>query len=83
MTKHPLVRGAVALAIGAAAFALWWRTMDGPRAFAVAKGASPATPMRDIVLSVAPFIAIALGVVVLLILVPQLTLVLPRLMAAP
>jgi tripartite ATP-independent transporter DctM subunit len=49
----------------------------------VAKGASPATPMRDIVLSVAPFIAIALGVVVLLILVPQLTLVLPRLMAAP
>ena len=49
----------------------------------VAKGASPQTPMRDIVLSVAPFIAIALGVVVLLILVPELTLALPRLMAAP
>jgi TRAP-type C4-dicarboxylate transport system permease large subunit len=49
----------------------------------VAKGASPQTPMREIVVSVAPFIALALSVVVLLILVPELTLVLPRLMAAP
>jgi tripartite ATP-independent transporter DctM subunit len=49
----------------------------------VAKGASPQTPMREIVLSVAPFIGLALSVVVLLILVPELTLVLPRLMAAP
>ena len=49
----------------------------------VAKGASPQSSMREIVASVAPFIAIALGVVVLLIFVPELTLLLPRLMAAP
>jgi tripartite ATP-independent transporter DctM subunit len=47
----------------------------------VAKGASPESSMRDIVLSVAPFIAIALGVVVLLIVFPELTLWLPQLMA--
>ncbi|HEX5091865.1 MAG TPA: TRAP transporter large permease [Burkholderiales bacterium] len=47
----------------------------------VAKGASPDTPMRDIVLSVAPFVALALCVVALLVAVPQLTLWLPRLMA--
>ena len=47
----------------------------------VAKGASPESSMRDIVLSVAPFIALALGVVVLLIALPELTLWLPRLMA--
>jgi tripartite ATP-independent transporter DctM subunit len=47
----------------------------------VAKGASPETPMRDIVLSVAPFVALALSVVALLVAVPQLTLWLPRLMA--
>jgi tripartite ATP-independent transporter DctM subunit len=47
----------------------------------VAKGASPESSMRDIVLSVAPFIALALGVVALLIAVPELTLWLPRLMA--
>jgi tripartite ATP-independent transporter DctM subunit len=47
----------------------------------VAKGASPESSMRDIVLSVAPFIALALGVVVLLIAAPELTLWLPRLMA--
>jgi tripartite ATP-independent transporter DctM subunit len=46
----------------------------------VAKGASPETSMRDIVFSVAPFIAIALAVVVLLIAFPVLTLWLPRLM---
>ncbi len=47
----------------------------------VAKGASPESSMRDIVRSVAPFIAIALAVVVLLVAVPELTLWLPRLMA--
>jgi tripartite ATP-independent transporter DctM subunit len=47
----------------------------------VAKGASPESTMRDIVGSVAPFIAIALAVVALLIAFPQLTLWLPRLMA--
>jgi tripartite ATP-independent transporter DctM subunit len=47
----------------------------------VAKGAAPDTSMREIIVSVAPFIAIALGVVVLLIAFPELTLVLPRLMA--
>ena len=47
----------------------------------VAKGASPESSMRDIVRSVAPFIAIALLVVVLLVAVPELTLWLPRLMA--
>jgi len=47
----------------------------------VAKGASPETSMRDIVLSVTPFVAITLGVVVLLVAAPQLTLWLPRLMA--
>jgi tripartite ATP-independent transporter DctM subunit len=47
----------------------------------VAKGASPETSMRDIIFSVAPFVALALSVVVLLIAVPELTLWLPRLMA--
>src|SRR5687768_14995697 len=42
----------------------------------VAKGAAPDTSMREIIVSVAPFIAIALGVVVLLIAFPELTLVL-------
>ena len=37
--------------------------------------------MRDIIVSVAPFVALALSVVVLLIAVPELTLWLPRLMA--
>ena len=46
----------------------------------VAKGASPESSMRDIVLSVAPFIGLALAVVVLLVAVPELTLWLPRLM---
>ena len=45
----------------------------------VAKGAPPETPMRDIVRSVAPFIALALAVVVLLAAFPQLALWLPRL----
>jgi len=45
----------------------------------VAKGASPETPMRDIVRSVAPFIALALAVVVLLVAFPPLALWLPRL----
>jgi tripartite ATP-independent transporter DctM subunit len=47
----------------------------------VAKGASPGTPMSAIIASVTPFIAMALLVVVVLIAVPQLTLVLPHLMA--
>jgi len=47
----------------------------------VAKGASPESSMRDIVLSVAPFVAIALAVVALLVVLPELTLWLPRLMA--
>jgi len=47
----------------------------------VAKGASPGTSMRDIVMSVAPFVALTLCVVALLIAVPQLALWLPRLMA--
>jgi len=47
----------------------------------VAKGASPETSMREIIVSVAPFIAIALGVVGLLLAFPQITLVLPRLIA--
>ncbi|MGH8682968.1 MAG: TRAP transporter large permease subunit, partial [Burkholderiales bacterium] len=47
----------------------------------VAKGASPETPMREIIASVTPFIAIALGVVALLVAVPDLTLILPRMMA--
>jgi len=47
----------------------------------VAKGAAPQISMGAITRSVAPFIAIALGVVVLLIAFPVLTLVLPRLMA--
>jgi tripartite ATP-independent transporter DctM subunit len=49
----------------------------------VAKGASPQTSMREIIVSVGPFIVIALGVVALLIALPELTLALPRLMAAP
>ena len=48
----------------------------------VAKGAAPDTSMREIIVSVAPFIAIALGVVILLVAFPGLTLWLPRLMAA-
>jgi len=47
----------------------------------VAKGASPESSMRDIVLSVAPFVALALAVVALLVVLPELTLWLPRLMA--
>jgi tripartite ATP-independent transporter DctM subunit len=47
----------------------------------VAKGASPQTSMREIIVSVLPFIAIAIGVVGLLIAFPALTLLLPRLMA--
>ena len=47
----------------------------------VAKGASPQSTMAEIIGSVTPFIAIALGVVGLLIAFPQLTLWLPRLMA--
>ncbi|MGQ0510715.1 MAG: TRAP transporter large permease [Betaproteobacteria bacterium] len=47
----------------------------------VAKGAAPQIPMGAIIRSVAPFIAIALGVVGLLIVFPALTLILPRLMA--
>lgn len=47
----------------------------------VAKGAAPQIPMGAIIRSVAPFIAIALGVVGLLVAFPQLTLLLPRLMA--
>jgi len=47
----------------------------------VAKGASPQTPMRDIIVSVAPFIGLALAVVVLLVVLPQLTLFLPKLIA--
>jgi tripartite ATP-independent transporter DctM subunit len=47
----------------------------------VAKGAAPQTSMREIIVSVLPFIAIALGVVALLIAFPELTLLLPRLMA--
>ncbi|HEX4927228.1 MAG TPA: TRAP transporter large permease, partial [Burkholderiales bacterium] len=49
----------------------------------VAKGASPQTSMREIIVSVGPFIILALAVVGLLIAVPELTLLLPRLMAAP
>ncbi len=47
----------------------------------VAKGASPQSTMAEIIGSVAPFVAIGLGVVGLLIAFPQLTLWLPRLMA--
>jgi tripartite ATP-independent transporter DctM subunit len=47
----------------------------------VARGAAPQIPMGAIMRSVAPFIAIALGVVGLLIAFPELTLLLPRLMA--
>jgi tripartite ATP-independent transporter DctM subunit len=47
----------------------------------VAKGAAPDTTMREIIISVAPFIGLALAVVVLLIAVPDLTLILPRMMA--
>ncbi|HXZ93835.1 MAG TPA: TRAP transporter large permease [Burkholderiales bacterium] len=48
----------------------------------VAKGASPETSMREIIVSVAPFIALALCVVALLIVFPQITLLLPRLMGS-
>ena len=47
----------------------------------VAKGASPQTSMREIIVSVVPFIVIAMAVVGLLIAFPALTLLLPRLMA--
>jgi tripartite ATP-independent transporter DctM subunit len=47
----------------------------------VAKGAAPDNSMREIVTSVMPFISIALCVVALLIVFPDLTLILPRLMA--
>jgi len=46
----------------------------------VAKSAAPDNTMREIIGSVAPFIGIALAVVALLIVFPELTLVLPRLM---
>jgi tripartite ATP-independent transporter DctM subunit len=48
----------------------------------VAKGASPETSMREIIVSVAPFIVLALCVVALLIAFPQITLLLPRLMGS-
>jgi tripartite ATP-independent transporter DctM subunit len=48
----------------------------------VARGAAPQIPMGAIMRSVAPFVAIALGVVGLLIAFPELTLLLPRLMAS-
>jgi len=47
----------------------------------VAKGAAPDTSMGEIIRSVTPFIAIALSVVALLIAVPELTLMLPRMMS--
>ncbi len=47
----------------------------------VAKGAAPQTSMHEIIVSVTPFIVIVLAVVGLLIAEPELTLVLPRLMA--
>jgi tripartite ATP-independent transporter DctM subunit len=47
----------------------------------VAKGAAPQVSMHEIIVSVAPFIALALVVVALLIAVPELALFLPRLMA--
>lgn len=47
----------------------------------VAKGASQQTSMRDIIASVLPFIGIALCVVALLVAFPDLTLILPRMMA--
>ena len=47
----------------------------------VAKGAAPDTPMSAIVRSVAPFIAMAMCVVVLIIFFPQLALLLPGLIA--
>ncbi|MFQ5856985.1 MAG: TRAP transporter large permease subunit [Anaerolineae bacterium] len=48
----------------------------------VAKGAAPAdTTMRQVIVSVLPFIVLALLVVALLVAIPQLTLVLPGLMS--
>jgi len=47
----------------------------------VAKGATPDNSMREIILSVAPFIGIALFVVGLLVAFPELTLLLPRMIA--
>jgi tripartite ATP-independent transporter DctM subunit len=47
----------------------------------VAKGAAPQTSMHEIIVSVTPFILIVLAVVGLLIVEPELTLLLPRLMA--
>jgi tripartite ATP-independent transporter DctM subunit len=47
----------------------------------VAKGAAPQTSMREIIVSVTPFVGIVLAVVGLLIAFPELTLWLPRLMA--
>jgi tripartite ATP-independent transporter DctM subunit len=44
----------------------------------VAKGAAPDTSMGQIIASVAPFILLAVGVVALLLAVPELTLFLPR-----
>jgi len=44
----------------------------------VAKGAAPDTSMREIIVSVMPFILLALGVVGLLLAFPELTLFLPR-----
>jgi TRAP-type C4-dicarboxylate transport system permease large subunit len=48
----------------------------------IAKGAAPETSMGEIIRSVLPFVALVLGVVGLLIAFPQLTLWLPRLVAA-
>jgi tripartite ATP-independent transporter DctM subunit len=48
----------------------------------VAKGASPRNSMGEIIASVLPFIAMVLMVVALLVMFPELTLWLPRLMAA-
>jgi len=47
----------------------------------VAKGAAPGIPMGAIIASVAPFIAMAIGVVALIIAFPALTLILPHMMA--
>ena len=47
----------------------------------VIKGVSPGTSMRQIIISVAPFIGMALMVVVLLIAVPGITLIVPEMIA--
>jgi tripartite ATP-independent transporter DctM subunit len=47
----------------------------------VARGAAPQTSMREIIVSVLPFIAMVLGVVGMIVVFPDLALALPRLMA--